>query len=65
MRIARLTTDIGPSYATWTDDGWALIEEWTGGPPEPTGDVIFLASPASDFVNGQILYVDGGMTAVV
>jgi gluconate 5-dehydrogenase len=27
--------------------------------------LILLASPASDFVNGQILYVDGGMTAVV
>jgi Domain of unknown function (DUF2437) len=40
MRISRLTTDIGPSYATWTDDGWALIEDWTGGPPVPTGDVI-------------------------
>ena len=40
MRIARLTTDSGPSYATWTDDGWALIEDWTGGPPVPTGDVI-------------------------
>jgi gluconate 5-dehydrogenase len=29
------------------------------------GTLVFLASGASDFVNGQIIYVDGGMTAVV
>lgn len=29
------------------------------------GAAVFLASSASDFINGQTLYVDGGMTAVV
>lgn len=29
------------------------------------GPVVFLAAAASDFVQGQVLFVDGGMTAVV
>ncbi|MER7082881.1 gluconate 5-dehydrogenase [Saccharopolyspora kobensis] len=29
------------------------------------GALLFLASPASDFVNGQLLHVDGGMTSVL
>ncbi|NYI07360.1 SDR family oxidoreductase [Allostreptomyces psammosilenae] len=29
------------------------------------GALLFLVSPASDFVGGQVLYVDGGMTSVL
>jgi gluconate 5-dehydrogenase len=36
-----------------------------GRPEELVGAAIFLASRASDFVNGQILYVDGGLLAVM
>ncbi|MDJ1122263.1 gluconate 5-dehydrogenase [Olsenella sp. YH-ols2217] len=34
-----------------------------GTPVDLMGAMVFLASPASDFVNGQVLYVDGGITA--
>lgn len=34
-------------------------ERW-GLPEDMSGTAIFLASPASDFINGQIIYVDGG-----
>jgi gluconate 5-dehydrogenase len=29
------------------------------------GPAVFLASPASDFINGHILYVDGGILAYI
>ena len=36
-----------------------------GKPEELVGAAIFLASKASDFVNGHILYVDGGILATI
>jgi len=36
-----------------------------GEPAELAVAAVFLASAASDFVNGQVIYVDGGFTAVV
>ena len=49
-------------------DGWVKARtparRW-GQPNELAGAAIFLASAASDYVNGQILYVDGGMLAVL
>lgn len=36
-----------------------------GSPEDLQGPAVFLASEASDFVNGQILYVDGGIAAYI
>ncbi|MER5182345.1 SDR family oxidoreductase [Streptomyces sp. NPDC002896] len=37
---------------------WGKVEDLVGA-------LLFLSSPASDFVNGQLLYVDGGMLSVL
>jgi len=37
---------------------WGRMEELGGA-------MVFLAAPASGFVNGQVIYVDGGLTSVV
>jgi len=36
-----------------------------GDPEDLAGTAVFLASKASDFVNGQIIYVDGGLLATI
>ena len=36
-----------------------------GEPDDMVGPCVFLASHASDFVNGQILYADGGILAYI
>lgn len=50
-----------PAFTTWLEKRtpagrWGQVEELVGA-------CIFLASDASSFVNGHILYVDGGITA--
>lgn len=53
---------------TMTGDAWDNLSRRTplkrpGTPEDMQGAVIFLASPASDFVTGQTLAVDGGWVA--
>ena len=36
-----------------------------GNPEDIGGTIVFLASKASDFINGQIIYVDGGILATI
>ena len=69
---------IGPGYML-TEMNRALLDDekfsaWVvertparrwGKPEELVGAVIFLASSASDYVNGQVIYIDGGMPAVL
>ena len=52
-----------PEFDAWLKNRtparrWGRVEELVGA-------CIFLASDASDFVNGQILYVDGGVLATL
>ncbi len=49
-------------------DAWVRARTPAGQWVEPTelvGTAVFLASRASDFVNGQIIYVDGGILAAL
>jgi gluconate 5-dehydrogenase len=52
-----------PEFNRWICDR-TPAGRW-GRPEELVGAAVFLASRASDFVNGQILYVDGGLLASI
>ena len=52
-----------PSFNAWVI-GRTPARRW-GKPEELIGTAVFLASAASDYVNGQLIYVDGGMIAVL
>ncbi len=50
-----------PEFSAWVEKR-TPAGRWAA-PQELAGAAVFLASPASAFVTGQILYVDGGFTA--
>jgi gluconate 5-dehydrogenase len=50
-------------FSAWVV-GRTPARRW-GTPSDLVGPAVWLASAASDFVNGQIIYVDGGLTAVL
>lgn len=52
-----------PKFNDWIV-GRTPSKRW-GVPEDLVGTVVYLASPASSYVNGQIIYVDGGMMAVL
>lgn len=56
---AALTSD--PQFDTWVK-GRCPLGRW-GTPGDIAWPIVFLASPASDFVTGQTIYVDGGWLA--
>lgn len=52
-----------PAFNAWVV-GRTPSRRW-GRPEELVGACVFLSSAASDYVSGQIIYVDGGMTAII
>lgn len=52
-----------PEFSAWITQR-TPAGRW-GRPEDVTGPAVWLASSASDFVNGQVVYVDGGLTAVI
>lgn len=52
-----------PEFDAWVK-GRTPMRRW-GRPEELAGTVIYLASEASNYVSGQIIYADGGMISVL
>lgn len=52
-----------PQFDAWVK-GRTPARRW-GKPEELVGTAVYLASPASNYVSGQIIYVDGGMISVL
>ena len=52
-----------PDFDAWVK-GRTPSKRW-GKPDELVGAAVFLSSSASNYVNGQIIYVDGGMLSVL
>jgi gluconate 5-dehydrogenase len=52
-----------PEFDAWVKSS-NPAKRW-GKPEEVVGTVVYLASPASNYVNGQIIYVDGGWLSVL
>ena len=64
-----MLTDMNQALMSNTDfNNWLMsrvpAKRW-GNPDELVGAAIFLASSASNYVNGQTIYVDGGMLAAM
>jgi gluconate 5-dehydrogenase len=58
---AMMTPAKDPNFIAWVKSRTPM-GRW-GDPPELVGTAVFLASRASDFVTGQIINVDGGLSA--
>ncbi len=52
-----------PEFDSWVKNR-TPAGRW-GTPEDLVGSAVFLVSPAANFVNGQILYVDGGILAAL
>jgi len=58
-----LTAPVVQDSARWTKMAQSTFAGRNGELADLRGAAVFLASPASDYITGQILYVDGGFSA--